>query len=43
VYLILGLFLMMNLLLAIFYSNFKTRFAEKIDKSEKKRSLYLYE
>ena len=35
--------LMMNLLLAIFYSNFKTRFSEKIDRSEKKRSQYLYD
>ena len=43
VYLVLGLFLMMNLLLAIFYSNFKTRFEEKFVRFEKKRSMYLYE
>lgn len=31
IYLIFGLFLMMNLLLAIFYSNFKQRFEENLD------------
>jgi len=30
-YLVVGLFLMMNLLLAIFYSNFKMRFERKIE------------
>jgi len=42
IYLILGLFLMMNLLLAIFYSNFKNRFERKLLKSEQRRSDYLY-
>ena len=41
-YLIFGLFLMMNLLLAIFYSNFKMRFEENLDKKEEERSDYLY-
>jgi two pore calcium channel protein 1 len=34
IYLILGLYLMMNLLLAIFYSNFKFRFEQNIGRSE---------
>ena len=42
IYLILGLFLMMNLLLAIFYSNIKFRFEQNIGKSEEKRSDYLF-
>ena len=42
IYLIIGLFLCMNLLLAIFYSNFKQRFEETLGKSEQERSDYLY-
>jgi len=42
-YLIFGLFLMMNLLLAVFYSNFKDRFEKNIQKREDKRSEYLYD
>ena len=41
IYLIVGLFLIMNLLLAIFYSNFKVRFAQNIENNEEKRSAYL--
>mmetsp|Transcript_13614 Transcript_13614/g.21305 ORF Transcript_13614/g.21305 Transcript_13614/m.21305 type:complete len:136 (+) Transcript_13614:673-1080(+) len=41
-YLIIGLFLLMNLLLAIFYSNFKSRFESKIVHSEEKRSEFLF-
>lgn len=43
IYLTLGLFLMMNLLLAIFYSNFKLRFEEKIDSFQKDRHEFLYD
>ena len=42
-YLIFGLFLMMNLLLAVFYSNFKDRFEKNIQKKDDKRSEYLYD
>lgn len=42
-YLVLGLFLMMNLLLAIFYSNFKSRFEENLGSLEDDRSKYLME
>ena len=42
IYLLVGLFLMMNLLLAIFYSNFKFRFEQNIGNSEEKRSDYLF-
>ena len=42
IYLIIGLFLCMNLLLAIFYSNFKQRFEETLGKGEQERSEYLY-
>jgi hypothetical protein len=38
-----GLFLMMNLLLAIFYSNFKLRFEKNLEKSDEERSNYLYD
>lgn len=31
----------MNLLLAIFYSNFKIRFAQNIENNEEKRSIFL--
>jgi two pore calcium channel protein len=41
-YLNLGLFLMMNLLLAIFYSNFKLRLEEKIEGSAKRRHNFLH-
>jgi hypothetical protein len=41
-YLIIGLFFLMNLLLCIFYSNFKSRFEQKISKKENRRSEYLY-
>lgn len=37
------LMLLMNLLLAIFYSNFKFRVEEAIDKKEEKRNRYLYD
>jgi len=40
-YLIIGLFLIMNLLLAIFYSNFKIRFRQKVENNNEKRSEYL--
>ena len=43
IYLVLGLFLMMNLLLAIFYSNFKSRFEENLGSLEDDRSKYLME
>ena len=33
----------MNLLLAIFYNNFKFRFEMNLEKSDQKRSEYLYE
>jgi hypothetical protein len=39
---VIGLFLLMNLLLAIFYSNFKMRFERKIESSEDKRSQFLF-
>lgn len=42
IYLIIGLFLIMNLVLAIFYSNFKNRFHEHIESNEERRSAYLY-
>lgn len=42
IYLLLGLFLMMNLLLAIFYSNFKLRFEQNLEKSDEDRSDYLF-
>jgi len=41
-YLVIGLFLLMNLLLAIFYSNFKMRFERKLESSEDKRSEFLF-
>lgn len=43
IFLVLGLFLMMNLLLAIFYSNFKNRFEGDIGKFEDVRNEYLLE
>ena len=43
VYMVMGLFLFMSLVLAIFYSNFKIRYESKIEKDEKKRNDYLYE
>mgnify|MGYP006099096583 CR=1 FL=1 len=42
-YLIINLFLLMNLLLAIFYSNFVSRFEGKITLREEKRRLYFKE
>lgn len=41
-YLVIGLFLLMNLLLAIFYSNFKMRFEQNLEKSDEDRSDYLF-
>lgn len=41
-YLVIGLFLLMNLLLAIFYSNFKNRFEEKLGKQDEERSDFLH-
>jgi len=41
VYLIIGFFLFMSMLLAIFYSNFKTRYEAKLDAGEQQRSDYL--
>ena len=41
-YLVIGLFLMMNLLLAIFYSNFKIRFKQSFENENEERSAYLY-
>ena len=40
---IMGLFLFMSLVLAIFYSNFKIRYEKKINKDEKKRNEYLFD
>lgn len=40
-YLLIGLFLIMNLLLAIVYSNFKARFEEHVESREKSRALFL--
>ena len=37
-----GLFLFMSLVLAIFYSNFKIRYENKINKDERKRNEFLY-
>ena len=42
IYMVLGLFLFMSLVLAIFYSNFKIRYENKINKDEKKRNDFLY-
>jgi two pore calcium channel protein len=42
VYMVMGLFLFMSLVLAIFYSNFKIRYENKINKDEKKRNEFLY-
>ena len=42
VYMIMGLFLFMSLVLAIFYSNFKIRFEIKINKDELKRNIFLF-
>lgn len=42
IYLCLGLFLMMNLLLAIFYSNYKIRFEQNIEEFEVHRNNYLH-
>ena len=41
-YLIIGLFLLMNLLLGVIYSNFKTRFEDAEDLNEERRE-YLYD
>jgi len=41
VYLFIGLIFLMNLLLAIFYNNFKFRFEMNLEKSDQKRSEYL--
>ena len=41
IYLIIGLFLLMNLLLAIFYSNYQERVDASIDKMKEKRNVYL--
>jgi len=41
-YLVIGLFLIMKLLLGVFYSNFKTRFEEKIERGDDQRTKYLY-
>lgn len=40
-YLIIGLFLLMNLLLAIFYSNYQERVEASIDKFRDKRNVFL--
>ena len=40
-YLIIGLFLLMNLLLAIFYSNYQERVEASIDKFKEKRNVFL--
>ena len=42
-YLILGLFLILNLLLAIIYSNFKNHFESQIGNREEDRTKFLYE
>ena len=42
IYMSLGLFLFMSLVLAIFYSNFKIRYENKIEKDAKKRNEFLY-
>lgn len=41
-YLAIGLFLILNLLLAIFYSNFKYRFNMAIESNQENRSKYLF-
>jgi len=43
IYMVMGLFLFMSLVLAIFYSNFKIRYENKINKDEKKRNTFLFE
>ena len=43
IYMVMGLFLLLSLVLAIFYSNFKIRYENKIGKDEKKRNSYLYD
>jgi len=43
IYMVLGLFLFMSLVLAIFYSNFKIRFENKIEKDALKRNIYLFD
>ena len=40
-YLVLGLYLFMNLLLAIFYSNYKTRYDQQLNKFVHQRTNYL--
>ena len=42
IYLVVGLFLLMNLLLAIFYSNFKNRFEDAEDLGVKSKFFYDY-
>jgi hypothetical protein len=42
-YLILGLFLIMNLLLAIIYSNFKARFEQQIQNKDELRANFFYD
>ena len=42
IYMVMGLFLFMSLVLAIFYSNFKIRFENKINKDELKRNIFLF-
>ena len=42
IYMVMGLFLFMSLVLAIFYSNFKIRYENKINKDEKKRNDFLF-
>lgn len=41
IFLIIGLFFIMNLLLAIAYSNYKVQFTHNIEKNQEKRSEYL--
>ena len=40
-YLVIGFFIFMSILLAVFYSNFKSRFEAKLNASEHLRSEYL--
>ena len=42
IYLVIGVFLIMNLVLAIFYSNFKNKYHEDIENNEERRTAYLY-
>jgi len=42
-FLVIGLFLIMNLLLAIIYSNFKTRFEEQIEDRAEMRTIFLFD